>query len=59
MKSEANRGVRMSAVLRSMFDKGLATGLHRLWFGAATRRSVCAPRPRVPRPSQAGLVSLF
>ena len=39
MKSEANRGVRMRAILRSIFDKGFAAGMHRLWFGAATRRS--------------------
>ena len=39
MKSEANRGVSMSLVLRSMFERGLTAGFHRLWFGAATRRS--------------------
>eukprot|EP00802_Teleaulax_amphioxeia_P019525 Tamp_19764.p1 GENE.Tamp_19764~~Tamp_19764.p1 ORF type:complete len:257 (-),score=50.01 Tamp_19764:470-1198(-) len=37
MKSESHRGVALSAILRSMFDKGLVAGVHRLWYGAATR----------------------
>jgi len=44
MKSEENKGRKMDSILRQIFKKGLGQGLHRLWFGAATRsvRTGCA-----------------
>ena len=37
MKSESHRGKSMRALLRDMFGNGMAAGVHRLWYGAATR----------------------
>ena len=37
MKSEENRGKGFKFVWGKITDKGLVGGVHRLWFGAATR----------------------
>jgi hypothetical protein len=41
MKSEAHRGVPMSAHISRFFEPGVMQGVHRLYFGALTRSVRC------------------